>query len=181
MSSAKHGRPFGVLAQFDTPAAVYHACERIRDAGYTRWDSYTPFPVHGLERAMGLKPSKVPWIVMVCGFTGAGLGFLLQVWVHVWHYPLVIAAKPYFAWQAYIPITFELGVLFAAFGAVFGMLGLNRLPQHYHPLFRSKRFERVTDDRFFVAIEAGDPRFDEEGTAQFLKELGASHVETIRD
>ena len=173
------GPYFGVLGEFATPADLHHACERVRDAGFTRWDAHSPFPVHGLEKAMGIRRSPLPWIVLVMGLTGAALGFGLQWWVHASAYPLVISGKPYFAWPAFIPITFELGVLFAALGAVFGMLGLNRLPMHHHPLFRSKVFDRVTDDAFFISIESWDPRFDPSATGKLLESLGARSVELL--
>ena len=178
MSAAKDDI-FGLLAEFDTPAELYHACEKVRDAGYTSWDAHTPFPVHGLDGAMGLKPTKLPWIVFCMGFTGASLGMTLQWWVSTQAYPLTIAGKPFFSWQAFIPVTFELMVLFSALGAVFGMLGLNRLPQLYHSLFRSKRFERASDDKFFISIEAVDPNFDREKSAALLKAAGAKHVELV--
>ena len=173
------GPYFGLLAEFATPADLYHACERVRDAGFTRWDAHTPFPVHGLEGAMGLRRSPLPWIVLVMGLAGAALGFLLQWWVHAKAYPLVISGKPYLAWPAFIPITFELGILFASLGAVFGMLGLNRLPMHYHPLFRSKVFDRASDDGFFISIESWDPRFDPTSTRTLLESLGARSVELL--
>ncbi len=173
------GPYYGVVAEFTTAAELYHACEKVRDAGFTKWDAHTPFPVHGLEKAMGLPRSPLPWIVLVMGLTGAAAGFGLQWWVHASAYPLVISGKPFFAWPAMIPITFEVGVLFAAFGAVFGMFALNRLPMHHHPLFQSKLFERVTDDRFFISIESWDPRFDSSATAQMLKSLGAANVELV--
>jgi hypothetical protein len=172
---------YGVLAEFDTPATLYTACEGVRDAGYRRWDAHTPFPVHGLDKAMGLRPTILPWIVFVMGLAGASGGFLLQWWVHNSEYPLIISGKPFFAWQAFIPITFELMVLFAALGAVFGMFALNRLPTYYHSLFRSERFERVTDDKFFIAIEARDPKFDAGSAEELLRELGATHVEQVED
>ena len=170
---------FGVLAQFASPKEIYHACERVRDAGYKKWDAHTPFPVHGLDRAMGLRDSRVPWIVLVCGLSGAAGGMLLQWWVSVHAYALVISGKPLFSWPAFVPVTFELGVLFGALGAVFGMLGLSRLPMLYHPLFRSKQFERVTDDGFFISIEAWDPQFDARKTVEFLEQAGASRVELV--
>src|SRR5688572_4819595 len=173
------GPNYGILAEFATPTQLYHACERVRDAGFTRWDAHTPFPVHGLEKAMGLRRSPLPWIVLGMGLTGAALGFVLQWWVHASAQPLVISGKPYFAWPAMIPVTFELGVLFAALGAVFGMLALNRLPMHNHPLFRSKVFERVTDDAFFISIESWDPRFDPSATGKLLESLGARSVELV--
>jgi hypothetical protein len=173
------GPYYGVLAEFATPTDLYYACERVRDEGFTRWDAHTPFPVHGLEKAMGIRRSKLPWIVLVSGLTGAAGGFALQWWVHASAYPLVISGKPFFSWPAFIPITFELGVLFAAFGAVLGMLALNRLPMHHHPLFQSKVFERVTDDAFFISIESWDPRFDASGTRKLLESLGARTVELL--
>jgi hypothetical protein len=173
------GSCYGLLAEFTTPAALYHACEQVRDSGFTRWDAHTPFPVHGLDKAMGLRRSPLPWIVLVMGLTGAAVGFGLQWWVHSSAYPLVISGKPHLAWPAYVPITFEVGVLFAALGALLGMLGLNRLPMHYHPLFRSKVFERVTDDAFFISIESWDPRFDPTGTRTLLESLGARSVELL--
>jgi hypothetical protein len=179
MPELPKGPYFGILAEFGTPAELYHACERVRDEGFTRWDAHTPFPVHGLDRAMGLKRSPLPWIVLVMGLMGAALGFLLQYWVHTAAYPLVISGKPFNAWPAFIPITFEVAVLFASGGAVFGMLGLNRLPMHHHPLFRSKVFERVTDDAFFISIESWDPRFDSSATRKLLESLGARSVELL--
>jgi len=173
------GPHYGILAEFGTPTDLYHACERVRDAGFTRWDAHSPFPVHGLERAMGIRRSPLPWIVLIAGLTGAAFGFGLQWLVHASAQPLVISGKPYFSWPAFIPITFELGVLFAAFGAVLGMLALNRLPMHYHPLFRSKVFERVTDDAFFISIESWDPRFDSAATRKLLESLGARSVELL--
>jgi hypothetical protein len=173
------GPNYGLLAEFERVDALYRACEGVREAGYTRWDAHTPFPVHGLDAAMGLRSSKLPWIVLAMGLTGAALGFGLQVWVHSYEYPLVISGKPYFSWPAYVPITFELGVLFGALGAVVGMLALNRLPMHWHPLFDSERFERSTDDRFFISIESWDPRFDAVGTRRLLESLGARAVTMV--
>ena len=173
------GPHYGILAEFATPTDLYRACEQVRDAGFTRWDAHTPFPVHGLEKAMGLRRSPLPWIVLAMGLAGAALGFVLQWWVHAAAYPLVISGKLYLAWPAMIPITFELGVLFAALGAVFGMLGLNRLPMHYHPLFSSKVFERVTDDAFFISIESWDPKFDASATGKLLESAGARRVELV--
>jgi len=170
---------YGVLAEFSSPRDVLHAAERVRDAGYTRWDVHSPFPIHGTARAMGLRASRLPLIVLVCGLGGAVCALLLQWWTSTVDYPLVISGKPYFSWQAYVPITFELGVLGGALGAVVGMLALNQLPMLFHPLFGSKRFERVTDDGFFISIESWDPRFDVKRTPELLRGLGASHVELL--
>ena len=181
MPDSTERKQFGLLAELPDTKALYHACEKVRDAGYTRWDAHTPFPVHGIEHAMGLPPSRLPWIVLFAALSGIAGAFLLQAWVHAVDYPLVISGKPYLSWQAFVPVTFEVTILFSAFGAVLGMLHLNRLPRHYHSLFRSQRFERVTDDKFFISIEVTDPRYDEEETERFLEEIGATHVERIED
>lgn len=173
------GNTFGALAEFATPADLYHACEGVRDAGYTRWDAHTPFPVHGLERAMGLKASRLPWVVLLTGIGGAIAGMGLQGWVASIAYPLVISGKPFFSWPAFIPITFELGVLGGAAGAVFGMFAFNQLPTLHHPLFSSARFERATDDGFFLSIESWDPKFDPGRTTDLLRRLGAKEVELV--
>ncbi len=170
-----------VLAAFKTPGDLYRACERVRDAGYSRWDAHTPFPVHGLDAAMGMRRSKLPWIVLVVALSGAAGGFALQAWVHNIAYPLTISGKPHFAWPAYVPITFELGVLGGALAAVFGMLGLNELPRHNHPVFESGRFARASDDTFFISIESADPQFDPVGTPKLLSSIGAAHVELLED
>jgi hypothetical protein len=172
---------YGALAEFATPADVHHACEKVRDAGFRVWDAHTPFPVHGLDRAMGLRRSILPWIVLAFGLTGVSAALLMQWWMSAVDYKVIIAAKPLFSWQAFVPVCFEVMVLFSAASAVFGMFFLCRLPMLYHPLFRSKRFERVSDDRFFISIEAKDPRFSPDETPRFLSSLGATHVELLDD
>lgn len=178
---AKPTKMYGLLAEYDTPASVYHACEKVRDAGYEKWDSYTPYPMHGLDKAMGIKRSFLPWIVFCGGMTGAVSGMTLQWWVATTAYPVIISAKPYFSYQAFVPVTFELGILFSAFSAVFGMLAINGLPQLYHSLFNSERFKAVTDDKFFIAIEAKDKKYDLERTRKLLEETGAKHIEEVED
>ena len=178
-SSLPPGERFGALAEFDSPSALYQACEGVRDAGYTKWDAHAPFPVHGLEQAMGLRPSKLPWIVLTLALGGAVAGMGLQGWVSTIAYPLVISGKPFFSWPAFVPVTFELAVLGGALGAVFGMFALNQLPTLYHPLFSSERFEKATDDGFFVSIESWDPKFDAARTTVLLERLGATRVELI--
>jgi len=128
---------------------------------------------------MGLRHSTVPWFTLIAGLAAAGAGFALQAWTHAGAYPLIISGKPLFVWQAYVPITFELGILGAAAAAVLSMLGLSRLPLLHHPLFDSKRFEGAGDDRFFISIESSDPEFDRLGTVELLFRLGAVHVELI--
>ena len=174
------GELVGVLAEFEKPDQLVSASYLVRDARYTKWDTHSPFPVHGLERAMGLRRSLVPWFVLVMGLGGAAFGMALQWWVSVEAYPLIISGKPLFSWPAFVPIMFECGVLGGALGAVIGFLLLSRLPEHYHPLFRSKSFEKVTDDRFFISIDREDPRFDEAHAVQLLRAAGASRVELVR-
>jgi len=178
---AKRPRNFGLLAEYETATDLYHACERVRDAGYAAWDAHTPFPVHGLDKAMGLRGSIVPYIVAVMGFSGAGLGFLMQYWMSAVDYPLIISAKPFNSYPAWVPVTFELGILLGSFGAVFGMLGLNKLPQYYHSVFNSSRFHRFSDDRFFISIEARDPKYDLDRTRKLLETTGAVSVEEVED
>lgn len=172
-------RPFALVGVFETPRALYRACEAVRDAGYRRFDAHTPFPVHGLERAMGLRASRLPWIVLACGIAGAVGAFSLQTWVHSVAYPQVISGKPFFAFQAYVPVTFELTVLLSAFGAFFGTWALCRLPRWFHPVMQAQAFPRATDDRFLLSIEAGDAKFDAEATRALLERLGATSVEEV--
>lgn len=172
---------FGALAEFESTSAVFVACEKVRDAGFKRWDSHGPFPVHNIDKAMGLPASKLPFIVLAIGLAGALGGYYMQVWTSTIEYPWIISGKPHLSWPAFVPVTFELGVLFAAFAAVFGMLAINGLPRLYHSLFRSKRFERFSDDKFFISIESTDPKFDAEKTVAFLQGLGATHVELVED
>lgn len=179
MSEAKPDSRYGLLAEFKDPEKLMHACAGVRDAGFSSWDAHTPFPIHGLERAMGLKRSRVAIFCLVLGLSGAALGMLMQWWVAAKAYPLVISGKPFFSWPAFVPIMFECGVLGGAFGAVFGFLLQARLPRHHHALFNSKTFAKVTDDGFFISIEAADPRFEEKETTELLSKLGAVHVENI--
>jgi hypothetical protein len=172
---------WGVLAEFDGPASLYQACEQMRDAGFRKWDAHTPFPVHGLEKAMGLGRSHVPWIALVSAFTGTAIAFLGQSWVAKYASQQVISAKPFISWPAFIPVTFEVSVLLGAAGSVIGMLVLNRLPQLYHSLFRSERFERFSDNAFFISVEAADPQFDPDKTSAALRQAGAVQVELIEE
>ncbi len=173
---------FGLLAEYNTPGELYRACEKVRDAGYSVWDAHCPFPVHNLHKAMGLKPSVIPRIVFAGAMMGAGGGLLMQWWMSSeGGYPLIIAGKPLFSWPAFIPVTFALGILGGVFGSVFGMFALNQLPMYHHPLFGSKRFESVTDDKFFISIVADDPKYDREKTMQLLKETESSSVEFVEN
>ena len=172
---------YGLLAEFRDPAALYHAANEMRKAGYRMYDTYSPFPIHGMDRAMGLGNSKVGYITLGGGLTGLLLGIWLQWWTGSIDYPINISGKPFFAWEPSIPVIFELTVLLSAFGAVAGMLLLNGLPRPYNPLFYSRRFTRVTDDGFFLHVAAMDKRFDANGTQRLLSDLGALHVEELYD
>lgn len=167
------------MAEFDSVDALIVAAQRVRDAGYTRWDAHTPFPVHGLNDAMGLRPTRLPWIVLLAGTTGALTGLALQWFTNTFDYPYLISGKPLFSLPANIPVMFELTILFSAVAAFVGMLALNGLPRPYHALFSNRRFRRATADRFFISIEADDPRFDAEATKKFLASLGGAAVEEI--
>ena len=179
MADSSNEETYGLLAEFDSPESLMHACAKVRDAGFAHWDAHTPFPIHGLDKAMGLKRSMVSAFVLVLGLTGAGLGMLMQWWTSSVDYALIISGKPFFSWPAFVPIMFECGVLGGATGAVLGMLIMAKLPQHHHALFNSEAFIRVTDDAFFISIEAADPKFDAEETQQLLEGMGATYVELV--
>lgn len=174
------GEYFGLLAEYDSPRALFHACEKVRDAGYRKWDAYSPFPVHNLEKAMGLGRSRLPYVTLFFGLFGAIGGMTLQLWANGSAYPLIISGKPLFNWQPYVPITFECGVLLAALSTVFGMFAFNKLPMLYHPLFSVDRFEKVTDDGFFISVEAWDPKFDTVTTERLLASTGAVSVQLVK-
>lgn len=172
---------YGIMAEFATPAAVYHAAETVRDAGYSKWDTYTPFPIHGMEEGMGIKRTKLPLLVACGGFTGVGLAYLMQWWMSAVDYQMVVQGKPYHSWQAFVPITFELGILFSAFTAIISMLALNGLPRWHHPLFKKERFLSSSDDKFFVCIEAADAKFEPDRTRALLEKAGATSIELVEE
>lgn len=172
-------KSFGLVGYFDTPAQLYSACEALRDAGYQKFDAHTPFPVHGLEKAMAAKPSILPWIVLPAGIVGGVGGFALQSWTMAVDYPLNVAGKPFFAYQAYIPVTFELTILLAALATFVGTWALNKLPAFYHPVFRHPDFGRATDDKFFISVEAKDPRFDEDALRRLLANHGVQALQEV--
>jgi hypothetical protein len=170
------------MAVFDTPAATMHAAERVRDAGFTRWDVFTPYPVHGMDRAMGLKNSQVGWFSFIGGVTGYTTGMLMIWFMNAIDYRLIIGGKPMFSPFSAFPPSYELTILFGAFGALFGMLFLNRLPRLHHPLLKNRRFTSVvTHDKFVVVIETTDPKFREDEVRKLLTQAGSSHVELVED
>ena len=176
--------PSVILAEFENAHDVLYAAEKVRDAGYQKWDTHTPFPVHGMDKAMGLGDSRLGWIVITCAITGLTGAVVMMHWMNGVDYPLIIGDKPGGApgtLPSMVPIMFELTVLLSAFGAVFGMLGMNRLPQHNHPVFESDRFRAASDDKFFISIEAGDPKFDVDKTRALLEKAHAAHVEVLEE
>jgi len=172
---------YGLMAEFDSAQALMDAAVKVRAAGYTKTDAYSPFPIHGLSEALGFKERLVAPIVFVAGATGLLSGYGLQYWTSVIDLPLNIGGRPYHSWVSFIPVTFELTILFAALTAVFGMIALNGLPQPYHPVFNAPRFQLATQDKFFLAIEASDPRFDANATRLFLSGLNATEVVQVEN
>ena len=170
-----------ILAEYESSAAVLHAAEKVRDSGYQKWDVHTPFPIHGMDKAMGLSDSRVGWIVIGAALTGLSGAFLMMYWMNGVDYPLIVGGKPPGALPSMVPILFELTILLSAFGALFGMLHLNRLPRHNHPLFECDRFRGASDDRFFISIEAEDPKFNLAKTRELLESTHASHVEVVQE
>ncbi len=172
---------YGLLAEFRDPSSLVVAARRVTEAGYRRVDAFTPFPVHGLDDALNFRDRRLPLLVLGGGVAGALAGFGLQVWINLVAYPLNIGGKPNFSWPMFIPVTFETTVLFAAFAAVFGMLALNGLPQPYHPVFNAPRFALASRDRFFLVIEAADPKFDRASTRAFLDTLHPHEVVDVNE
>jgi hypothetical protein len=167
---------YGLMAEFATPEEVLRATRAAVRAGFTHLDAYTPHTVEGLSETLGLKRSRVPFIVLVGGLVGAACGFAMQYFSMTVSYPFNVGGRPLNSWPVFIPITFELLVLVASFSAFFGMLFLNGLPRVYRPMFNVPQFARATQDRFFLCIEATDPRFDRSATRDFLAELGPHDV-----
>jgi len=171
--------PFGLLAEFETAAEIKQAAMRVRDAGYQHWDVFTPFPIHGLEDAMGLRGSRVGWFAFVGGAIGFSSGMLMIWFMNGFDYPLVGGGKPLCSPVFGFPVSYELTILLGSFGAVLGMLATNRLPRWHNPLFANERFRRATHDRFFILIECRDPMFSEIKTRELLEAAGAKHVEMV--
>lgn len=172
------GETFGVMGMFTTPADLFHACEKLRDKGYVHFDAQTPFPVHGLEKAMGLKPTKIPFLSLMGGATGLSSGLALTYYCN-WDYPLNVAGKPAFSWQIYIPIYFELTILLTALTTFVALWAMCGLPRFFHPTMTHKSFHRTTTDGFFVVVESKDPKFNLTKTKDLLTSLGAQDVEEV--
>ncbi len=177
----KKVRPAIILAEFDKPEEVIHAAEKVRDAGYQKWDVHSPYPIHGMDGAMGLGDSRLGWIVLVMALSGLATATALIVWANGIEYPIIIGGKPPISIPSMIPICFGLTILFSALGCFFGMLGLNALPRHNHPVFESERSKAFSTDKFFISVEAADPQFDVANTRRFLETLHPTNVELLSE
>lgn len=180
-AAGEPGALYGYLVEFDKVDELLIGAKAVRDAGYTRWDAHTPFVIHGLDAAMGVKKTVLPYLVFGAGLTGTVAGIVLQWWTNAVDYPFLISGKPLFSLPANIPVAFETTILFAALTALVAMLALNGLPRLYHPLFTNRAFKRATDDRFFISIEAADPLFDRSTTRELLESLSGRTVEVIEE
>jgi hypothetical protein len=169
------------MAEFDEPNALVAAASRAHREGYRRMDAYSPFPIEELHEALGMHHTRLPLIVLIGGLFGCIGGYAMQYWISAVSFPLNVGGKPYHSWPAFVPVTFECTILAAALSAVLGMLALNGLPMPYHPVFNVPRFALASRNRFFLCIEAADPKFDLEATRQFLESLGPREVSTVAD
>ncbi len=183
MADAPLKRMHGYLAEFASAADLFHAAEKCRDAGFRFWDVHSPFPIHGMDGAMGVKKSILSRFVFVGGTTGALTAVALQFGTQVGLYPTVVQGKPtnIFTLAAYFPVTFELTILFSALTTLLGCMALMKLPRFNHPLFNSESFSRFSDDAFFLCVEAKDPQFHREKTKSFLAEIGGTNIELVED
>ncbi|HEY0783314.1 MAG TPA: DUF3341 domain-containing protein [Thermoanaerobaculia bacterium] len=170
---------YGLMAEFATPDDLIAAAHKVGEAGYQKVDAFSPFPIEEVTEALGLHRSKLPIIVLLGGILGGLAGFALEYWSSVIEYPMNIGGRPFFSWQAFIVPMYECTILAASASAVFGMILLNRLPQPYHPVFNVPRFALASRDRYFLVIEAADPKFDERGTRTFLSNLNPSEVSDV--
>lgn len=172
---------FGIVGEYGSPHDLLEAVKAVRAAGFTRIDTHTPFPIHGMDRAMGLSPTKLPWLVLCGGLTGTSCAVLIQWWMNGVDYTFRIGGKPFVSYQAYVPIGFELTVLLAAFTTFFTLLAMCMLPRPYHPLFTHPRFPRFSDDGFFLSIEATDSQWDEARARAVLEKAGGKEITVVRD
>jgi hypothetical protein len=173
---------YGLMAEFETAADTMHAAEKVRDAGFRQWDVFTPFPVHGMDKAMGMKNSKVGWFSFLGGVTGYTTGMLMIWFMNAYDYPIIVGGKPMFSPYGAFPPSYELTILLGSFGSLFGMLFLNRLPRLHHPLLKNRRFTSgATHDRFYVVIETSDPKYSPGETRALLQQAGSQHIEEVAD
>jgi len=172
---------YGIIAQFETPAALMSAAEKVRESGFRKWDVFTPYPVHGMDKAMGLKNSKVGWFSFLGGCSGYTLGMLMIWWMNKVNYPVVIGGKPMFSPFSAFPPSYELTILLGSFGSLLGMLFLNRLPRLHHPLLKHRRFALASHDGLFLVIESADQKYSEVETRKLLESLGSRQIELVEE
>ncbi len=171
----------GLMAEFVDEHGYVSALRRLKLAGFTRMDGYSPFPVEDAPEVMGARRTRIPLIMLIAGIIGGVTGYLLQYWAAGIAYPINVGGRPYNSWPYFVPITYELVILFSSFAGLFGMLLLNGLPKPYHPAFNVPEFARATQDRFFVVVEAGDPKYEYEGTRRLLEELAPGRVYDVAE
>jgi hypothetical protein len=169
------------MAEFEMPDDVVAAARRTYEQGYRKIDAYSPYPIEELSEAVGFHRTRLPILVFICGVLGGLAGYMMQYYLNAVDYPINVGGRPLNSWPAFIPITFELTVLLAAFGTVFGMILMNGLPQPYHPVFNVPSFALASRDRFFLVIETADPKFDREATRQFLESLNPREVSDVQE
>jgi hypothetical protein len=172
-------RLYGIMGEFDTAEQLLAATRRAYAGGFRAMDAYTPFPIEGLSEALGFRTNAVPLIGLFGGMVGAATGYGMQLFIHASALPINVGGRPLNSWPSFIPVTFEMGVLFAALSMLVGLLVLNGHPEPYHPVFAIDAFARASRDRFFLCIEARDPRFEPAATRRFLEELGAREVADV--
>jgi mono/diheme cytochrome c family protein len=178
---AKPPRAFGWVAEYADDNKLLEAARKVRDSGYTRTDAFTPFPVHGIDEALGIKATVLPWFTLCAGATGTCIALIMQWWMNAFDYPYIISGKPFASWPAFIPVAFELTILFAAYTTVFAMLGLNGLPKFSNPMFTNPKFDRATDDRFFLWVDSRDKYFNTEKVKSLLDSTGPLSVDEVRE
>mgnify|MGYP005745473683 FL=1 len=170
---------YGIIASFPDTPSLFHAAEKVRDAGYKKWDTYSSFPVHGMPEAQGQPRSKVPIFTFIGGITGFSFGLVMVWYMNAFDYPLIVRGQPFFSPVFPFPIMYEMTILLSAFGTLGGMFITNFLPQHYSPLFNSETFLEVSGDRLVIAIESIDGQYDPVVTRQFLEEIGGKDIEEV--
>ncbi len=175
----EHEETYGLVAEFESPAALVRAANQAREAGYRKMDAYSPMPIEELHHALGLPQTKLPYVVLGGGLLGALAGYGLEYWASTIAYPFNVGGRPLHSWPSFIVPAFETTILFAAAAAVLGMIVLNGLPMPYHPMFNAKRFAMASRDRFFLCIESGDAKFDQTATRRFLESLGPREVTDV--
>jgi len=181
MSAAKADNIYGIMAEFDTPTQLVDAARKVRDAGYINTDAFTPFPLHDIDEALGIKRSILPYLIFAGGITGLLSGLGLEYYVHVYDWPIIVGGRPAFSLPSFVPPAFEMTILFSAFTAILGMLFLNKLPSPYHPVFNVPRFALATREKFFLIIESIDPKYDYAETRSFMESLGAQEVFDVEE